>query len=78
MKGEGFSPEIRADFAGQKLPTETEGRYSKAHMKLLREAAKAIPNVTDHLEPFAVTLLPARLRAPRKARTSKQSKPPKA
>jgi integrase len=75
MKGEGFSPEIRADFAGQKLSTETEGRYSKAHMKLLREAAKAIPNVTDHLEPVPVTLLPARLRAPRKARTSKQSKP---
>jgi len=74
MKGEGFSPEIRADFAGQKLATETEGRYSKAHMKLLREAAKAIPNVTKHLEPFPVTLLPARLRAPRKARTSKQSK----
>jgi integrase len=75
MKGEGFSPEIRADFAGQKLATETEGRYSKAHMKLLREAAKAIPNVTKHLDPFPVTLLPARLRAPRKARTSKQSKP---
>ncbi|WP_086619697.1 site-specific integrase [Erythrobacter tepidarius] len=75
MKGEGFSAEIRADFAGQKLSTETEGRYSKAHMKLLREAAKAIPNVTDHLEPFPVTLLPARLRAPRKARTSKQPKP---
>jgi integrase len=75
MKGEGFSAEIRADFAGQKLSTETEGRYSKAHMKLLREAAKAIPNVTKHLDPFPVTLLPARLRAPRKARTSKQSKP---
>jgi len=75
MKGEGFSAEIRADFAGQKLSTETEGRYSKAHMKLLREAAKAIPNVTDHLEPFPVTLLPARLRAARKARTSKQPKP---
>ena len=28
MKGEGFSAEIRADFAGQKLSTETEGRYS--------------------------------------------------
>jgi integrase len=73
MKGEGFSAEIRADFAGQKLLTETEGRYSKAHMKLLRKAATAIPNVTKHLDPFPVTLLPARLRAPRKARASKQS-----
>ena len=74
MKGEGFSAEIRADFAGQKLSTETEGRYSKAHMKLLREAATAIPNVTKHLDPFPVTLLPARLRAPRKARACKPSK----
>ena len=75
MKGAEVMPELRADFAGHKLSSETEGRYSKAHMALLRKAATAIPNVTDHLEPFPVTLLPARLRAPRKARTSKQSKP---
>lgn len=75
MKGAEVMPELRADFAGHKLSSETEGRYSKAHMALLRKAAKAIPNVTDHLEPFPVTLLPARLRAPRKARKSKQSKP---
>jgi integrase len=74
MKGAEVMPELRADFAGHKLSSETEGRYSKAHMALLRKAATAIPNVTDHLEPFPVTLLPARLRAPRKARTSKQSK----
>lgn len=74
MKGAEVMPELRADFAGHKLSSETEGRYSKAHMALLRKAARAIPNVTDHLEPFPVTLLPARLRAPRKARTSKQSK----
>lgn len=74
MKGTEVMPELRADFAGHKLSAETEGRYSKAHMALLRKAATAIPNVTDHLEPFPVTLLPVRLRAPRKARTPKQSK----
>lgn len=76
MKGAGISSEIRADFAGHKLSSETEGRYSKAHMQLLREAAKAIPKVTSHLDPFPVTLLPARLRAPRKARAAR--KQPKA
>lgn len=75
MKGAEVMPELRADFAGHKLSNETEGRYSKAHMALLRKAATAIPNVTKHLEPFPVTLLPARMRAPRKARRSKQSKP---
>ncbi|QHL92022.1 hypothetical protein GVO57_14100 (plasmid) [Sphingomonas changnyeongensis] len=75
MKGVEISPELRAGFAGHKLSSETEGRYSKAHMASLRKPATAIPNVTDHLEPLPVTLLPARLRAPRKARTSKQSKP---
>ncbi|WP_296720637.1 site-specific integrase [Erythrobacter sp.] len=74
MKGAEVMPELRADFAGHKLSSETEGRYSKAHMALLRKAAKAIPNVTEHLEPFPITLLPARLRAPRKARASRQSK----
>lgn len=71
MKGEGISTENRADFAGHKLSSETEGRYSDAHMKLLREAIKAIPNVTKHLDPFPVSLLPARLRAPRKGRIAK-------
>lgn len=75
MKGAEVMPELRADFAGHKLSSETEGRYSKAHMELLRKAATAIPNVTKHLDPFPVTLLPARLRAPRKARTSRRSKP---
>lgn len=68
MKGAGISPEIRADFAGHKLPNETQGRYSKQHMKLLRDATRAIPRVTLHLEPFPVALLPKRLRAARKAR----------
>lgn len=72
MKEAGVPSEIRADFVGQKLNSETEGRYSKAHVKLLREAAKAIPIVTDHLEPFPLTLLPPLLRAPRKARPGQQ------
>jgi len=73
MKGAEISAEIRADFAGHKLSSETEGRYSDAHMTLLRKAIAAVPNVTKHLDPQPITLLPARLRAPRKARTSKRS-----
>jgi len=73
MKGAGISPEIRADFAGHKLSNETQGRYSKKHMKLLRDATKAIPKVTSHLQPFPVSLLPKRLRAPRKARTKRST-----
>lgn len=68
MKAAKIPPEIRADFAGHKLTSETEGRYSKAHMALLREAAETIPKMTDHLDPMPIKLLPARLRAPRKAR----------
>lgn len=73
IKGAELMPELRADFAGHKLSSETEGRYSKAHMALLRKAATAIPNVTKDLDPFPVTLLPARSRAPRKARASKSA-----
>ena len=68
MKEAGVSAELRADFAGHKLSSETEGRYSNAHMALLREATKVVPDVTKHLDPFPVALLPARLRSPRKAR----------
>ena len=76
MKEAGVSSEIRHDFAGHKLNSETEGRYSNAHVKLLREATKAIPNVTEHLEPFPLTLLPPLLRAPRKARPGQQKPRP--
>ncbi|WP_379920934.1 site-specific integrase [Erythrobacter sp. R86502] len=72
MKGAEVMPELRADFAGHKLSSETEGRYSKAHMALLQKAATAIPIVTGHLDPFPAALLPARLRAPRKARAAGQ------
>jgi hypothetical protein len=68
MKGAGISPEIHADFAGHALQGETQGRYSKEHLPLLKQAVEAIPVVTDHLKPFPATLLPARLRAPSKAR----------
>ena len=68
MKAAGISSEIRADFAGHKLASETEGRYSNAHMELLRKAAETIPKVTEHLEPSPINLLPKRLRQPRKAR----------
>lgn len=68
MKAAGITPEIRADFAGHRLKSETEGRYSKAHLILIREAVATIPEVTKHLDPAPLKLLPARLRAPRKAR----------
>ncbi len=73
MKGAGISPEIRADFAGHSLAGETEGRYSKAHLSLLRNAVASIPEVTKHLDPFPISLLPAKLRAPRKARVKSVS-----
>jgi len=68
MKVGNVSSEIRADFGGQALSSQTEGRYSKVHLELIREAIKAIPNVTGHLNTAPIRLLPARLRAPRKAR----------
>ena len=68
MKGAGIPADVRADFLGHKLSSETEGRYSKVQINLLRQAAQAIPEVTSHLEPFPTTLLPERLRAPRKSR----------
>ena len=73
MKAARISSELRADFAGHKLTSETEGRYSNAHMELLREAAETIPKVTEDLEPQAINLLPKRLRQPRKARRSVQT-----
>jgi integrase len=69
MKGAGISPEIRADFAGHALQGETQGRYSKEHLPLLKQAVDVIPVVTDHLEPFAPLLRPPRLRRPSKVRT---------
>ena len=75
MKAARISSELRADFAGHKLTSETEGRYSNAHMKRLREAAATIPKITEGLEPHAITLLPKRLRQPRKARPKLPEKP---
>ena len=68
MKAAKVPSEIRADFGGQVLSNQTEGRYSKAHLTLIREAIKAIPNVTGDLNPAPIRLLPARLRGPRRAR----------
>ena len=72
MKGAGISGELRADFAGHKLDSETEGRYSDVHMALLRDAAKKIPKVTEDLDPVPINLLPDRLRVPRKARPKRK------
>lgn len=73
MKGAGISGELRAEFAGHKLDSETEGRYSDVHMALLRGAAEEIPKVTESLDPVPINLLPARLRVPRKARPKRRS-----
>ena len=72
MKAAGIPSEIRADFAGHKHLSETEGRYSGTHMKLLRDAAATIPKVTEDLEPHPINLLPKRLRKPRKARSKQR------
>lgn len=74
MKGAGISAETRADFAGHRLTNETEGRYSKAHLALLKIAVDVIPEVTEHLAPAPVTILPARLRGPRRSRSDKSAK----
>jgi hypothetical protein len=74
MKGAEISVEIRADFAGHRLANETEGRYSKAHLALLKIAVDVIPEVTEHLAPAPVTILPARLRGPRRSRGDKSAK----
>lgn len=63
MKGAGITPEMRADFAGHALSSETEGRYSKAHLDLLREAVSSIPNVTKSLAHEPLRLLPAKMRS---------------
>ncbi|MGB7374114.1 site-specific integrase [Pontixanthobacter sp.] len=68
MKAAGITPEIRADFAGHSLKSETEGRYSKTHMALLRDAVATIPNVTDQLKGETICLSPSRLRLPRTSR----------
>lgn len=68
LKAAKISEAVAADFAGHKTMGETGGRYSKAHMHLLKEAADAIPEVTKDLRPFSINLLPDRLRGPRKAR----------
>lgn len=70
MKAAKISPEVRADFAGHSLSSETEGRYSKTNHNLLKEAVDAIQNVTADLVKTPLNILPARLRAPRRARIS--------
>lgn len=69
MKAAGVTPEIRADFAGHSQNTETEGRYCKAHLDMLREAVATIPAVTAFLKPMPVQTLPRMLRSSTERRT---------
>lgn len=71
LKAAKISEAVAADFAGHAIEGETGGRYSKAHLRLLEEAVDAIPEVTRHLAPRPGNLLPAKLRAPRKARPAR-------
>ncbi|MEO1921318.1 MAG: site-specific integrase [Sphingomonadaceae bacterium] len=68
LKAAKITEAVAADFAGHALEGETQGRYSKDHIPLLKEAVDAIPVVTKRLKPFDTTLLPDRLRRPRAAR----------
>ena len=74
LKAVKISDAVAADFAGHAIEGETGGRYSKAHIHLLQEAVNVIPEVTEHLTRFPKTLLPARLRSPRAARTTGRSR----
>ncbi|MDF8334316.1 hypothetical protein [Novosphingobium cyanobacteriorum] len=47
MKLAGIDSELRADFAGHHLESETEGRYSKAHLVLIKKAIDTIPNTSQ-------------------------------
>jgi integrase len=72
MKAGGINEETREDFAGHKIASENGGRYAKAtRLEIMRCAVAAIPEVTRHLAPAAITLLPTRLRGARKARRSR-------
>jgi integrase len=71
LKGGEISAELRADLAGHRMSSQTEDRYSKAHLDLISKAIATIPKVTNELDPVPITLLPKRLRAPRKARPAK-------
>lgn len=70
LKGAEIIPELRADLAGHKLGSQTEDRYSKAHLDLIKKAIARIPKVTSHLlpRPNGIHLLPSRLRKPRPQR----------
>ena len=68
LKGAKISEAVAADFAGHSVEGETQGRYSKDHIPLLKEAVDAIPVVTKHLELSPSNILPARLRAPARKR----------
>ena len=70
LKAAKITEAVAADFAGHALEGETQGRYSKDHIPLLKEAVDAIAVVTKHLEPFDTSLLPDRLRVPRASRKS--------
>ena len=69
LKGAGIAEAVAADFAGHEIDGETGGRYSKAHIPLLKKAADAIPEVTKRLDRQPINLLPKRLRVPRPARS---------
>lgn len=75
MKAAEISLEVRADFGGHAIASETGGRYSKASRPdILRRAIDTITEVTKHLDPAPINLLPDRLRGPRKARGKPSAK----
>lgn len=66
--------EVRADLVGHKIQSETGGRYSKAaRLAPLRAAVDKIPEVTSALPVPPLTLLPAHMRKPRRARPPRRT-----
>lgn len=72
MKESGVDLELRADVAGQGVPGETGGRYSKeAALDRKLAAIEALPKVTIELDATPVRLRPMGMRKPKKARRPK-------
>ncbi len=70
LKGSEIIPELRADLVGHKMESQTEDRYSKAHLDLIKTAIETIPKVTSGLLRLPTTLLTKRLRSPRPSRSA--------
>ena len=74
LKDQSVFEEVRADLVGHRIQSETGGRYSKAaRLAHLHAAVEKIPKVTSTLSVPPLTLLPAHMRRPRRARPPRRT-----